>query len=73
MDSRRARILVGIVSVIALSPVFGMVLAFAIVPALPIVLAIAIVLGSIDWVEARSTEGEVPEEGALPHPATSTA
>ena len=62
---RWLRMLVGVVTVVALSPVIGMVLAFAVLPALPIVLAIGFVLGPVNWfVDLEEAEEEAVESGA---------
>ncbi len=58
-ERRGVRILIGIVSTLALLPVAGMVFIFAIVPALPLVLATVLVIKPQHWIETFDEEVEI--------------
>jgi hypothetical protein len=56
--ARVFRIVVGVMTVLVLSPVVGMILVFAVLPALPIALAVGAVIGPMDWFKEKEEEAE---------------
>ena len=63
-EGRWLKIIVGLVTLVLLSPVIGMVIMFAVIPALPIVLALGFVLGPMNWIEDLEEEAEASEDGS---------